>query len=128
MTTLNHPYQYVVIRCVPRVDRGEFVNVAVVVHSQSADVLAIEAHVDEARLRCLHTNVDVDGVRAGLATLADICAGRQGAGLPVLPTAGKRFGWISAPRSTVLQPGPLHGGVCSDPVVALTELTDAMVR
>ena len=47
MTTLNHPYQYVVIRCVPRVDRGEFVNVAVVLHSQSADVLAIEAHVDE---------------------------------------------------------------------------------
>ena len=59
MTTLNHPYQYVVIRCVPRVDRGEFVNVAVVLHSQSADVLAIEAHVDEARLRSLHTNVDV---------------------------------------------------------------------
>ena len=85
MTTLSHPYQYVVIRCVPALDRGEFVNVAVVLHSQSADVLAIEAHVDEARLRCPHTNVDVDGVRAELPTPADICAGRQGAGLPVLP-------------------------------------------
>ena len=122
-------YQYVVLRCMPRVDRQECVNVGVVLYSQSAGVLSVATHVDEARVRALDPDVDLDAVRASLAVLADVCAGVTGGGRPTLPSSGKRFGWISAPRSTVVQPGPVHGGTTSkDLADELDCLLTALVR
>ena len=46
-------YQYVVLRCLPRVDRDEFLNVGVVVHSQDADFLDSAFAVDTDRLSAL---------------------------------------------------------------------------
>jgi hypothetical protein len=123
-----HPYQYVVLRCVPRVDRGEFVNVGVVLFAQSADVLEVATHVDESRLRALDASLDLDAVRASLAVVGDVCAGVTGGGRPALPTPGRRFGWVAAPRSTVVQPGPVHGGTTTDPHAELAGLLDAFVR
>jgi hypothetical protein len=123
-----HPYQYVVLRCVPRVDRGECLNVGVVLYSQSAGFLRAACHVDEDRLRAFAPDIDVDAVRASLSVVDDVCAGTGGGGRPTLPTPGKRFGWLSAPRSTVIQPSGVHGGAAQDPEAELAALLDRLVR
>jgi hypothetical protein len=125
---VSHPFQYVTLRYVPRVDRGEFVNVGVVLYSQSAGLLVGAWELDEPRLRALDPHVDLEALRASLGTLVRVCAGEDAPGLPSLPTDGKRFGWLAAPRSTVIQPGPLHGGECADPSAALEDLLRRLVR
>lgn len=115
-------YQYVVLRCVPRVDREEFVNVGVVLHSQGADFLDCAFAVDPDRLRSLSPELDVESVDAALETVCAICRGERAPGHPRLETLGQRFGWLAAPRSTVVQPGPVHGGLTSDAAAELQRL------
>lgn len=122
-----HPYQYVVIRCVPRVEREEFVNLGIVLHSQSADFLGCAARLDEERLRALAPGLDLRGVRAALDAVDAVCRGVTGGGLPDLGGLGRRFGWLSAPRSTVVQPGPVHGGLTPDPAAELQALLGRLV-
>jgi Protein of unknown function (DUF3037) len=122
-----HPYQYVVLRCVPRVEREEFLNVGVVLYSQSADFLEAAFAVDEQRLAALSAGVDPAAVRDALETVCDVCRGVTGGGLPDLGGLGKRFGWLSAPRSTVIQPGPVHGGMAVDPASQLEMLLERLV-
>jgi len=127
MTSPLLSYQYVVLRCVPRVDRDEFVNVGVVIHSQDADFLECAFTVDPDRLRSLSPDLDLAAVDATLETLCAICRGEQGPGRPALEGLGRRFGWIAAPRSTVVQPGPVHGGLTSDPTAELRRLLSQLV-
>ncbi len=108
------PYQYAVLRAVPRVERDERVNVGVIVYCQAADLLCCRWRLDETRLRTLDPDVDVEGLAAALAMVERICTAAEPDGPSTLPL-GPRFGWLSAPRSTVLQPGPRHGGVSTDP-------------
>jgi hypothetical protein len=121
-------YQYVVMRVVPRVEREEFVNVAVVLYAQAADFLELRTHIEPPRLRALTPGVDVGAVRESLAALEAVCRGAPTAGLPHLDSLGRRFGWVSAPRSTVVQPGPVHGGLTDDPSATLDALVDCLVR
>lgn len=123
-----HPYQYVILRCVPRVDRGECLNVGVVLYSQSAGFLRAACHVDEDRLRAFAPDIDVEGVLGSLAVVDDVCAGTGGGGRPSLSTPGKRFGWLSAPRSTVIQPSGVHGGAAQDPEAELQTLLEHFVH
>ncbi|MGL5819445.1 MAG: DUF3037 domain-containing protein [Phycicoccus sp.] len=125
---MSHPYQYVVLRFVPRVDRGECLNVGVVVHSQSAGVLRCAWHLDEVRLRAVAPDADLDGLRAALDAVHVMCEQPPSVTGTTLSTPGKRFGWLSAPRSTVLQPGPVHGGAASDPAGEVERLLDRLVR
>ncbi len=125
---MSHPYQYVVLRYVPRVDRGECLNVGVVVHSQSAGVLQCAWYVDEDRLRVLDPELDVPGLEAALGAVETMCGTPPAEADAVLATQGKRFGWLSAPRSTVLQPGPVHGGAAEDPAAEADRLLDRLVR
>ena len=120
-------YQYVVLRCVPRVEREEFVNVGVVLYCQRAGFLAARYRLDAERLRSLAPGLDVDEVRDTLETVAKVCRGEVGGGLPELDGLGKRFGWITAPRSTVVQPGPVHGGLTADPAAELGRLVGCLV-
>ena len=122
------PYQYVVLRCVPRVDREEFVNVGVVLYSQAADFLAVAHDVDAERLRAIAPDLDVESVTESLATLSAVCRGETGDGRPDLGALGRRFGWLSAPRSTVIQPGPVHSGLTHDPAATLQDLLTRLVR
>ena len=122
------PYQYVVLRCVPRVEREEFVNVGVVLYSQQSGFLRCVQSVDESRLRALDGDIDVAAVRASLTMLEEVCRGESGGGRPDLESQGRRFGWITAPRSTVIQPGPVHGGLSEDPGRTLEDLLDRLVR
>ena len=115
---MRHAYQYVVLRCVPRPEREEFVNVGVVLHCQGADFLDVACHVDADRLRALHAGVDPEQVREALAFVDLVCRGDERAGEAARQSLGQRFGFLKAPRSTVLQPGPVHGGVTDDPAGA----------
>ncbi|HET7474444.1 MAG TPA: DUF3037 domain-containing protein [Dermatophilaceae bacterium] len=120
-------YQYVVLRCVPRVDRDEFVNVGVVLYSQAAEYLDARFRVDPQRLRALAPEVDLESVDRALQTVCAVCRGDRSPGLPELPRLGMRFGWLSAPRSTVVQPGPVHGGLAADPAAELDRLLARLV-
>jgi hypothetical protein len=120
-------YQYVVLRCVPRVDREEFVNVGVVLFCQAEDFLGVVWHVDEERLRALHPGIDLDQVCAGLRFADGVCAGDESAGSAARGDLGTRFGFLKAPRSTVLQPGPVHGGATTDPARELEHLLQRFV-
>jgi hypothetical protein len=127
MTSPLVSYQYVVLRCVPRVDRDEFTNVGVVIHSQAVDFLDCAFVVDPDRLRSLSPDLDLGSVDATLQAVCAICRGEQAPGRPLLDTLGQRFGWLAAPRSTVVQPGPVHGGLTTDPAAELERLLARMV-
>lgn len=126
MTTMG--YQYVVLRLVPDVAREEFVNAAVVLHCQGADFLDITYEVQPQRWRALSAAVDETEVTRSLDAVRRVCAGEQLPGLPAFERVGQRFGWIAAPRSTVLQPGPVHGGTTDEPHAELERLAECLVR
>lgn len=122
------PYQYVILRCVPRVDREEFINVGVVAYCQEAEFLAAACHVDQARLKGLAPDLDLAAVTSALAFIDGVCRGDQTAGAAAAGDLGTRFGFLKAPRSTVVQPGPVHGGTTTDPAAELARLLDVLVR
>jgi hypothetical protein len=120
-------YQYVVLRCVPRADREEFINVGVVLHCQSTDFLDARWGVDRDRLTALAPGLDFDHVCEALAFVDGVCAGDERAGSAAAGPIGQRFGFLKAPRSTVIQPGPVHGGLTNDPAQELARLVQHLV-
>jgi hypothetical protein len=120
-------YDYAVIRVVPRVEREEFVNVGVIVSCPAMGFLAARIEVDEARLKALDPQVDLEAIRAHLATIPAICVGGEGAGPIGKLTPKERFRWLVAPRSTEIQTSPAHTGYLDDPEKALERLVKAMV-
>lgn len=133
MTSPMVGYQYVALRCVPRVDRDEFVNVGVVIHSQDANFLDCAFALDPDRLRSLFSDLDLVSVDATLETMRAICREEPAPGRCApdelgLNGLGQRFGWLAAPRSTVVQPGPVHGGLTSDPADELQRLLALLVN
>ena len=121
-------YQYASLRLVARVDREEFINVGVVLYAQDSGFLDAAWEVDATRASALCPGCDLDGVRSILDQIRAVCRGESRRGLPTFERDGQRFGWIIAPRSTVVQPGPVHGGLCADPAVELERLLDRLVR
>lgn len=124
---MSAAFEYVVIRCVPRVHREEFVNVGVVLHCQSAAYLDVAWRCDDDRIRALDPGVDLHQVRDGMAFIEAVCRGSERAGAAAGAPLGTRFGFLKAPRSTVLQPGPVHGGVTTDPAATLLRLRELLV-
>jgi len=122
------PYQYVVLRCVPRVEREEFVNIGVVLYCEDAGFLDVAWHCEPSRLRALDAGVDVDSVCDAMAFVEWVCAGDERAGDAGRVSLGTRFGFLKAPRSTVVQPSPVHGGLTADPAAELAHLLDRLVR
>ncbi len=120
-------YDYAVIRIVPKVDREEFINAGVIVSCPELSFLEARIELDEDRLRALDNNVDLDLVKQHLATIPTICRGGDEAGsIGQLPQR-RRFEWLVAPRSTVIQTSPVHTGRCADPAAALEHLVATMV-
>ena len=121
-------FQYVVLRCVPRADREEFLNVGVVLFCQQADFLVARCHVDPGRLAALAADTDVQAVCLALEAVQAVCRGDESAGAAGRGPLGTRFGFVRAPRSTVVQPGPVHGGRTLDPDSDLDHLVQRLVR
>jgi len=128
MTAPRQAFEYAVLRAVPRVDRGEFVNVGVVLYCQATDFLAARSHIDPARLRALDDAVDLAAVEGALTAVAAVCAADPAAGPVGEQPPGARFRWLAAPRSTVVQAGPVHAGLSEDPAHELDRIFDLLVR
>jgi hypothetical protein len=119
-------YDYALLRIMPRVDRGEFLNAGVILFCRTKRFLAAAVELDRARLTALAPiGFDVERAEEALATIPAICAGEGPIG--ALPQA-ERFHWIVAPHSTIIQASPVHCGRCIDPAAALEHLLAVMVR
>ena len=123
-----HTYDYAVVRVVPRVERGEFVNAGIILSCDVERILQARMELDERVLLAIDPHVDMDAVRSALAVIPAICAGGEGAGDIGRMSPRERFHWLVAPRSTIVQTSPVHTGQCADPDAALTHLMQTMVR
>jgi hypothetical protein len=121
-------FEYAVLRVVPRVERGECVNVGVVLFCRARRFLDVRLEPDEARLLALAPDLDLAAVRRHLELIRLVCAGDPAAGPLALLQQHERFGWLVAPASTVVQPGPVHTALGADPAAALDRLLATMVR
>ena len=124
-------FEYAVLRVAPRVERGELVNVGVVLFCRTRRFLGVRVALgerQEAALRALDSDVDLDAVRAHLASIEAIIGGVSTAGPIAALDAPERFRWVTAPSSTVIQPSDVHGGVTDDPERSLQELFDKLAR
>ncbi|MGW1029535.1 DUF3037 domain-containing protein [Streptomyces sp. NPDC002577] len=121
-------FEYAVLRVVPRVERGEQFNVGVVVYCRAKSFVAARTHLDEGKLAALDPDADVTGIRAALRAVEGVCHGGEAAGQAAGDDVGRRFRWLIAPRSTVVQPGPVHTGLTADPEAEVERLLDLLVR
>jgi hypothetical protein len=125
----GHSFDYAVVRVVPRVERGEFMNAGVILYCRARDYLAARVRLDRARLAAFapSAELDLEALDRALALIPRLCAGEPGAGpIAALPQA-ERFHWLVAPRSTVAQVSPVHAGLCVDPAATLDALFERMV-
>jgi len=115
MTAPWDTFEYAVLRVVPRVERGEAMNAGVLVYCRQRDYLGSRVHLDADRLRALDPTADPAGITAALQAAADVCAAAPAVGAAGREALGSRFRWLTAPRSTVVQPGAVHTGLTADP-------------
>jgi hypothetical protein len=118
-------FDYAVIRVTPKVERGEFINVGVILFCRTARYLNAQIELDVMRLRALAPDIDVELVQEQLALIPRLCAGEGPIGQ--LGQA-EVFHWLVAPHSTVIQCSPVHSGVADDPAAALEHLMNMLVR
>jgi Protein of unknown function (DUF3037) len=116
-------FEYALIRVVPRIERGESVNAGVIVYSQSFRFLRTRIELDEGRLLALDPRADLAAARGALRALARACT----EGPLAEQTLGMRFRWLTAPRSAIVQPGPVHAGLTEDPAADLDRLFRSLV-
>jgi hypothetical protein len=121
-------FEYALVRVMPRVDRGELFNAGVVVYCRAKAYVAARTHLDETKLAALDPGADVAGVRAALYAVEGVCQGGDAAGQASGDDPGRRFRWLIAPRSTVVQPGPVHTGLTLDPEAELERLLRLLVH
>lgn len=121
-------FDYAIVRVVPRVDRGEFINAGVILFSRTGKFLRARIELDRRRLAALAPDVDIAEVERQLAVIPLICAGDRAAGPIAELPAPQRFHWLTAPRSTVIQTSPVHVGLCGEPEAMLEHLMETMVR
>jgi len=121
-------FDYAVVRVVPRVERGEFINAGVIVSSARLGYLKARVELDERRLSALDPASDPATVRRHLEAIPLICEGGARAGPIGLLPPRARFHWLVAPRSTVIQTSPAHTGLCDDGDRMLLHLFETMVR
>lgn len=120
---MSEIFEYAVVRVVPRIERGESINVGVIVYSKSFKFLKAKTELNEDRLRALAPGTDLAAVRAALSAFERACAEGPLAEQPL----GERFRWLTAPRSAIVQPGPVHAGITDDPAADLDRLFTVLV-
>jgi hypothetical protein len=121
------PFSYAVYRVVPRVERGERINVGVVVFCRPLGYLAARTELDEGRLAALWPDLDASAVRPHLDALERVAAGDPSAGPIARLDTTARFHWLVSPSSTIIQPSPVHTGLGDDPADWLDRLFRSLV-
>jgi Protein of unknown function (DUF3037) len=124
---MSQPFEYAVLRVIPRVERGECINAGVVLYCQADGFLGARVHLDADRLKALDPGADLKAVRAHLEAFHSVCAGGPEAGAVGRLPLRERFGWLVAPRSTVVQPSEVHTGLTDDPEAEMERLLRSMV-
>jgi Protein of unknown function (DUF3037) len=124
----REPFQYAVIRIVPRVERGEFVNAGVILFCRTRGFLEARTELDEQRLLALDPEIELDPLRRQLETLVAVAAGLDDAGSIARLEPSERFHWLASPSSTVIQTSPVHSGLSDDPEQTLEHLMQTLVR
>lgn len=126
MPTRNS-FDYAILRVVPRVERGEFLNAGIVLHCLTRKFLQARVQIDEPRLHALWPGLELDLVRQHLEAFPKVCAGATDAGPIAKLTPRERFHWLVSPRSTIIQVSPVHSGLCESPEAALDQLFTRLV-
>jgi hypothetical protein len=121
-------FDYAVVRVVPRVERGEFINAGVIVFCLEHRYLEARVQVDEARLKALWPEIDVELVRKHLEAIPKICAGDESAGPIAKLSQRERFHWLVSPRSTMIQVSPVHTGLCEEPGMTVEQLSRRLLE
>jgi len=121
------PFAYALLRVVPRIERGERVNVGVALYCRQHDFLDLRTHLDEARLSALAPGLDLAAVDAQLHAIGDVLHGDANGGALAALAPSDRFGWLVAPSSTIIQPSNVHTGLTSDPAATLEHLFTSLV-
>jgi hypothetical protein len=121
------PFAYAILRVVPSVERGERLNVGVVLFCRQRGFLAARVAVDAGRLSALAADVPVAEVENHLAALVRVASGDSAAGPIAQLPQSERFGWLAAPSSTIVQPSEVHTGLCEDPEETLDGLFRRLV-
>jgi hypothetical protein len=124
----RNAFEYAIIRIVPCVERGEFINAGVVLFCRARRFLGARIELDATRLAALAPGVNVVDIQEQLDHIPLICKGGAAAGPIGLLPQPERFRWLVAPRSTIVQPSPVHCGLCDDPQLILDRLLETMVR
>jgi Protein of unknown function (DUF3037) len=122
------PFSYAVLRVVPRVDRGEAMNAGILLYCRPLGYLSALIELDRGRLLALDPAADVPAIERALTAIGRVCAQDPGAGLAAVQDIGRRFGWLTAPRSTVVQAGAVHTGLTADPAAEAERLLQSLVR
>ena len=120
-------YDYAIVRVVPRVERGEFINAGIIVSCDIERILKARIDLDENALLALDGNADLAAIRSALSSIPLICAGGEQAGPIGKLSARERFHWLVAPKSTIVQTSPVHTGQCDDFAAALEHLMKRMI-
>jgi hypothetical protein len=124
----RHPFEYAIVRVVPRVERGEGFNAGIVLHSRAGRFLGAKTLLDQSLLVAMSPDCDAETIREHLVTIERIAAGDPGAGPIALLSAPERWHWLAAPSSTVIQPSEAHTGLSADPAATLEHLFRTLVE
>lgn len=123
----KHLYEYAVIRLVPRVERGEYINIGVVLYCKSLKTLDFVFQINNSRILALFPKVDLEEVESHLLSFKKICQGTSDSGLIGSQDLASRFRWLTARRSTIIQASEIHPGYCQQPQEALDKIFAEMV-
>lgn len=123
----QHLFEYAVIRVVPRVEREEFINIGVILYCPKQAFLKVRFHLDEARISAFCSELDIDCLKDNISSFERICNGDKNAGAIAKLDIASRFRWLTATRSTVVQPSKVHPGLCQDAELTLTKLFEQLV-
>jgi hypothetical protein len=124
---MSEAYQYALWRVVPDLGRGECLNAGVVLYSPRLRFLGARAEIDEARIRGLAPELDLTALSSAMHHRVSLAAGDPAAGSVASLPPSERFGLLVAPASTIVQPGPVHTGLCEDPELTLEQLFSRLV-
>lgn len=123
----NSSYDYAIIRVVPFVERGECINVGIILFCRTRRFLGMLTHLDQQRVSILAPQLDLSAVQQQLEHLEKICYGKKDSGPIGELSPSERFHWLVSPRSTIIQTSSVHSGISNDPEAELQKLLRKLV-